>query len=220
MINKINAKKIDKYWNSFYINKINDKPSTFAKYIKKKFLGKKKGKLIDLGCGDGRDTFYLSHSNFKTFGIDKSQIIIKKNNELVKINRNKNLYFKSTSVVSPSILKLGKFEYIYSRFFLHTINEKVQKKLFSNILTKITKKNSLCFFEFRAIKDKMYNLGLKQSKYERITNHYWRFIDVKKFVKLDYINNNFKILYLIERKNLSVYKKDNPVICRIVLKKK
>ena len=29
----------------------------------------------------------------------------------------------------------------------------------------------------------MYNLGLKQSKYERITNHYRRFIDVKKFVK-------------------------------------
>ena len=59
--------------------------------------------------------------------------------------------------------------------------KKVQKKLFSNILTKITKKNSLCFFEFRTIKDKMYNLGLKQSKYERITNHYRRFIDVKKF---------------------------------------
>ena len=37
MINKINAKKIDKYWNSFYINKIKDKPSTFAKYIKKNF---------------------------------------------------------------------------------------------------------------------------------------------------------------------------------------
>lgn len=220
MIKKINAKKLDNYWNSFYAKKTKDKPTTFAKYIKKNFLNKKKGKLIDLGCGDGRDTFYLSYSNIKTLGIDKSQIIIKKNNELVKINRNKKLYFKSTSVVSPSMLKLGKFEYIYSRFFLHTIEEKLQKKLFSNILTKITKKNSLCFFEFRTIKDQMYNLGLKQSKYERITDHYRRFIDVKKFVKLDYIYKNFKIIYLIERKNLSTHKKDNPVVCRIVLKKK
>ena len=219
MIKKINSKKLDNYWNLFYIKKTKDKPSTFAKYIKKNFLNKKKGKLIDLGCGDGRDTFYLSHSNIKTLGIDKSQIIKKKNNKLATTNRNKKIYFKSTSVVSPSMLKLGKFEYVYSRFFLHTISEKSQKKLFSNILTKITKKNSLCFFEFRTIKDQMYNLGLKQSKYERITDHYRRFIDVKKFVKLDYIHKNFKIIYLIERKNLSIHKKDNPVVCRIVLKK-
>lgn len=220
MIKKINTKKLDNYWNLFYAKKIKDKPSTFAKYIKKNFLNKRKGKLIDLGCGDGRDTFYLSYSNNKTLGIDKCQTIIKKNNELVKVNRNKKIYFKSTSVVSPSILKLGKFEYIYSRFFLHTINEKLQKKLFSDILGKITKKNSLCFFEFRTIKDKMYNVGFKQSKYERITDHYRRFIDVKKFVKLDYIYKNFEIIYLIERKNLSIYKKDNPVVCRIVLKKR
>lgn len=219
MISKINLKKIDKYWNSFYLKKNKDKNSTFAKFIKKRFLNKRRGRLIDLGCGDGRDTFYLSDINNETLGIDKSKIIIKKNNALVKINKNKKLYFKSKNVVSPSILTFGKFEYVYSRFFLHTINEKSQKKLFSNILTKITKKNSLCFFEFRTIKDQMYNLGLKQSKYERITDHYRRFIDVKKFVKLDYIYKNFEIIYLIERKNLSIHKKDNPVVCRIVLKK-
>ena len=42
MIKKINTKKLDKYWNSFYLKKTKDKPSTFAKYIKKKFLVKKK----------------------------------------------------------------------------------------------------------------------------------------------------------------------------------
>jgi len=213
-------KKLDNYWNYFYKNKIKDKPSTFSKFIKKKFLNKKKGRLIDLGCGDGRDTFYLWGPNIEALGIDKSKVIVKKNNELVKINRSKKLYFKSISAVSPNLLKLGKFEYIYSRFFLHTINEKLQKKLFSNILNKITKINSLCFFEFRTIKDEMYNLGFKKSKYERVTDHYRNFIDVKKFVKLHYIIKNFKIIYFIEKKNLSVYKNDNPVLCRLILKKK
>ena len=113
-----------------------------------------------------------------------------------------------------------KFDYIYSRFFLHTISEKQQKKLFINVIPKISKKNSLCFFEFRTIKDDLYKLGIKKSKYERITDHYRRFINLKEFINLNYINENFKMIYLIERKNLSKYKKDNPVVCRLILKRK
>ena len=65
----------------------------------KKFI-KKKNNLIDLGCGDGRDTFYLYSSNIKTLGIDRSEIIINKNNNLVKIGKFHNLYFKSLNVFS------------------------------------------------------------------------------------------------------------------------
>lgn len=217
--------KIDKkndqrnYWNSFYLKKKKDKPSNFAKFIKKKFI-KKKNNLIDLGCGDGRDTFYLYSSNIKTLGIDRSEIIINKNNNLVKIGKFHNLYFKSLNVFSKKIKMIGKFDYIYSRFFLHTISEKQQKKFFINVIPKISKKNSLCFFEFRTIKDDLYKLGIKKSKYERITDHYRRFINLKEFINLNYINENFKIIYLIERKNLSKYKKDNPVVCRLILKRK
>jgi len=215
----VNKKKIENYWNTFYKKKKKDKPSNFARFIKSKFIKQKKGNLIDLGCGDGRDTFYMCDSRIKTLGIDKSEVIINKNNELIKIKKLKNINFKSMNVVSKKMQKIGKFDFIYSRFFLHTINEKQQKKLFLNILDKITKKNSLFFLEFRTIKDEMYKLGFKKSKYERITDHYRRFINLKEFINLSYVNKNFKIIYLIERKNLSVYKNDNPVVCRLVLKK-
>mgnify|MGYP001188470010 FL=1 len=215
----VNKRNLKNYWNSFYVKKKKDKPSNFAKFIKNKFI-KKKSNLIDLGCGDGRDTFYLYSSRMKTLGIDKSEVIIKKNNDLVKTGKLKNLNFKSLNVFSEKIKKMGKFDYIYSRFFLHTINEKQQRKLFTNTIPKISKKNSLCFFEFRTIKDDMYKYGFKKSKYERITDHYRRFIDLKEFINLDYLNKNFKIMYLIERKNLSIYKKDNPVVCRLILKRK
>ena len=217
-MNKIAKKKDQKdYWNTFYLKKKKDKPSTFAKFIKNRFFKKKK-RLLDLACGDGRDTFFLYNSRMKTLGIDKSKVIINKNNNLVKIGKFNNLNFESVDVFSDKIKKIGKFDYIYSRFFLHTINEKQQKKLFTKIIPKISKKNSLCFFEFRTIKDSLYKFGFKKSKYERITDHYRRFINLKEFVNLDYINKKFKIIYLIERKNLSIYKNDNPVVCRLVLK--
>ena len=215
----VNKKNLKNYWNTFYVKKKKDKPSNFAKFIKKKFI-KKKSNLIDLGCGDGRDTFYLYNQRMKTLGIDKSEVIISKNNDLVKTGKFENLNFKSLNVLSEKIKKVGKFDYVYSRFFLHTINEKQQKKLFTYTIPKISKKNSLCFFEFRTIKDEMYKLGFKKSKYERITDHYRRVINLKELINLDYINKNFKIMYLIERKNLSIYKKDNPVVCRLILKRK
>ena len=50
-----------KHWNKFYSKKKQPiKPSNFAKFLYKKFLIKGKGKkLIDIGCGNGRDSFFF-----------------------------------------------------------------------------------------------------------------------------------------------------------------
>ena len=48
------------YWNNFYKN--NDstlKPSSFARFIASKYT-ESNGTVIDVGCGNGRDTFYFS----------------------------------------------------------------------------------------------------------------------------------------------------------------
>ena len=38
----VNKKNLKNYWNTFYVKKKKDKPSNFAKFIKKKFIKKKK----------------------------------------------------------------------------------------------------------------------------------------------------------------------------------
>ena len=59
----------------------------------------------------------------------------------------------------------------------------------------------------------------KISKYERITDHYRRFIDTKNFISQKIIKQNFTIKYCLEKKGLAKYKNENPSICRLVLKK-
>ena len=60
--------------------------------------------------------------------------------------------------------------------------------------------------------------GKKISKYERITDHYRRFIDPKKFEK-KLRNLKFGILYKKFGINLSKTANENPHLCRIVFTK-
>ena len=47
------------YWDNYYnLKEHNVKPSSFALFISKKFI-KKDSYILEVGSGDGRDTFYL-----------------------------------------------------------------------------------------------------------------------------------------------------------------
>ena len=50
-----------RYWDLYYLNKRTKfKPSNFVKKIVKKKFINNKSVVIELGCGDGRDTFFFS----------------------------------------------------------------------------------------------------------------------------------------------------------------
>lgn len=209
------------YWEEYYKKKNKTfKPSNFAKFlINKKFI-KKDSVVLDLGCGDGRDTFYFSNNVKKVFGFDKSKIIIKKNSKLSIKSKMKNISFERLDLgENTSYKRFNKinFSVLYARFFIHAVNERLENKLI-NIITLLPKKFWIVF-EFRTIKDSLMNKGRRISKFERITDHYRRFIDVNNFLK-KFDNKKIKILYKKEALNLSKYKRDNPHLCRLILSKK
>lgn len=205
-----------KYWNKFYKkHTLIIKPSNFSQFIKKKFLKKKKIKnILEIGCGNGRDTFYFSKYVTKIVSIDNSQqaIIKNKNNERMQ----KNIIFLKKDILSRFNVLVKNFDLIYARFFLHTINSR-EEDIFLNLLKKISNKKTIVALEFRTTKDKLFKKGKKISKNESITDHYRRFVDVSNFQnKLKKIN--FKIIYFKQSVNLSNFKNDNPHLCRIVFK--
>ena len=75
--------KIKNYWNSYYKNELkNFKNSDFSKFVLKKL--KQKTSLIDIGCGNGRDSFFFSKNKIDTIGLDSSKKIININNFYLK----------------------------------------------------------------------------------------------------------------------------------------
>lgn len=202
------------FWNNFYKKKKIISPSNFAKYCKNIYLKKNK-KILDIGCGNGRDSYYFEKNKLLVTAIDKSTKVIEINKSRLK---NKNIKFINLDIDDKKVLKLGKFDYIYARFFLHTINEISENKLISKIAKLSKIKKTIILFEFRTIKDPLFNFGKKLKKYERFTDHYRRFINLKEFKQKLIKKNNFKIIKIIEKKGLAKFKKENPVVARVILK--
>jgi len=87
-------------------------------------------------------------------------------------------------------------------------------------LKKISKLKNLqyLFIETRSDKDELCGVGKKISKNEYITDHYRRFINKDKLLKM--LKKNFRIIYSKEAKGFSKFKKEDPCLIRVIAVKK
>jgi len=204
------------FWNSYYLSKKSikiPKPSNFGVFFYKKYL-KKNNKILELGCGNGRDTFLFAKKTKSITALDQSKSIIKINLEISKKLRKK-INFINDDFKKIKDKKKIRFDIIYARFFLHTINDKQENNLLKIINFLKKKKNFLVALEFRTNKDKLIKKGKYINKNTRFTDHYRRFINVSKFLR-KIKSNKFKVIYLKQGINLSKTKHENPHLCRLI----
>lgn len=206
------------YWSNYYAeNQMPTEPSTFAKFILPKL---EEGKhLIELGCGNGRDSIYFSKNNIKVHAIDQVKT------EVDFLNENfssENIIFIADDFTNLAntdndLIKNTSYDYIYSRFTFHSINEKKEENTLNWIGNNLNE-NGFLFLEARSIKDPMFKKGNSLSNNENFTTHYRRYMELEKIIK-KIESKNLEIIFNIEDKDLAPYKDDNPVIIRIIAKK-
>lgn len=199
------------YWKEYYRKNPNPvDPSTFAKFIIG-FMEPEK-KLIELGCGNGRDSVYFAQQKINVTAIDQIE------EEMDYLNKKHSLYnlnFKADDFTNLDTDK--KYDYIYSRFTLHSVNEEAEKRVF-NWITKQLNDEGLFFLEVRSINDPMFQKGEKISESENVTTHYRRYLNFDETIeKLE--NRGLKIIYKLESQGLAKYKDDDPTLIRIVAQK-
>ncbi len=187
------------YWENIYKkNIVPTKGSNFAKfvfrYIKQNNL---EGCMLDVGCGNGRDTLYFNKNGIYCVGIDRAA-----------------KYSKHSNILKRDILnaEYEKYEFIYVRFLVHAISE---YKL--DALLEILKKcKSIIFIETRSTKGITLDDKIKISFNSGIGGAHFRMLYSKK-----YLTNKFKkkynILYVSERKNFAKYNSDNPYCLRYII---
>ena len=179
------------YWNNFYKKFNLIEPSNFAKFIMNKFKGKKM-KILDAGCGNGRDSYYLS-TEFDITGVDSSILLENKNN---------------CNFIKDDMIYLDKTNYdiIYTRFTFHSITNEQQETFIKSI-----KSNSYLCMETRSDKS--------QNNFRHYGDNHYRNLTNFDYIKKLLLENNFKIEYLVEEDNLALYKDENPICIRIIAKK-
>ena len=207
-----------KYWTNYYAtNQMPKEPSTFAQFILPKL--KKNKQLIELGCGNGRDSIYFSKNGLNVHAVDQVK------NEIDFLNKNFNEEnitfiaedFTSLENTNNKLIKNTKYDYIYSRFTFHSINEEKENNTLDWIENNL-KKEGLFLLEARSIKDPMFKQGNTLSDTENFTTHYRRYMELEKILKKLELKN-LKVIYKKEDKDLAVYKDDNPVVIRIIAMK-
>lgn len=202
------------YWDNYYRKGIVEKtPSRFAEYVLKEHLKKDK-KLVELGCGNGRDSIYFARNNIHVLSIDGSESAI---NILKTQNELSNIEFVNDNFVTTSYLD-EKYNYVYSRFTLHAISDDEQKQVIKRAYNALLK-DGLLLVEVRSVNDELYGLGKKVGRNAFFYNdHYRRFLKIDEFME-QLEHTGFEILYSAEQRNFAPHGQENPPIIRVIAKK-
>ena len=120
----------NKYWEKFYTENKVLKQSSFAEFIF--ILNFLKHKVLELGCGNGRDLIFFRRKKINARGID---------------NAYQNNYFIKKTDVAEYIKLNSCNEDVYTRFFWHAIERPLQLKILKWVKHKI-------FIEARTTEDK------------------------------------------------------------------
>lgn len=202
------------HWNEFYLNgDIPQFPSPFAEWVSQSLT--EKSKIIDIGCGNGRDSFYFNSIGHSVVGIDVSKSAIKANNKKIAtkgISFNWNDLSGYMQTQGDNVADV-----IYARFSIHAMTEEEETEtLFA--AASLLKKDGFFYIETRSIKDPQARKGELISHSERIDGHYRRFGDsaiLSKKLK----HSGFALEYLEEKNGLAIYKDEDPIVIRIKAKK-
>ena len=193
------------YWEEVYgEDSIPTTPSNFANFCLDYFSPD--SIILDIGCGNGRDSIFFSKKGFRVFAFDQSETSIK----LLKNNHKTNPLF--------SIADINNFNFsdydinvAYARFLLHAISEQTFERLFDNVYD-LLPKGGLFATESRSDRTEISEVG------QTFSPHFRRLINLKNLLSFS-SSKNFEIIYYTEEKGLSVFEEEDPYIIRLILRK-
>lgn len=209
------------FWDGFYGKKnIPDYPSQFAIAVLSEI--QKNSYILDIGCGNGRDSLFFSRYGHHIVGIDASEVginsaIEKANNQGLSAN------FIYVNLYKPNnyknFIKHHKhcFDVIYARFFIHAINA-LGENAFWEIAKYCLKESGNIYIEARTVKDTLLSTGTKISETERISDHYRRFIKPATLIS-NAKKNGFKLQYKVLGQGMAKYCEEDPVVIRCTFHK-
>jgi 2-polyprenyl-3-methyl-5-hydroxy-6-metoxy-1,4-benzoquinol methylase len=202
-------KGLVRYWDEYYKKDAAPSfPSPFAGYVANKLRTKQN--ILEIGCGNGRDSKFFSSKGHHVTGLDRSGKAI----ELCKsLYSDEPIEFFFGEVTDITKINKKKYDLIYSRFVVHamSINEELEMLKTSY---QLLNNNGQFFIECRSINDPLSNTGEVLSHTERIEGHYRRFIILEE-LKQRLIKVGFEIIEAIESNGLANLAEEDPVVIRV-----
>lgn len=201
------------YWNQYYKNRVcSEEPSPFAQYVST--LTEPGKRMVELGCGNGRDAVFFAGLGLQITALDMSQEAIAQ----LRSRNIANAEFLCGDFVNSDVHQPGSYDYAYSRFTIHSINRNQEQVLLNNLFRGLRPGGKL-FIEVRGVKDPLFGKGRQvEPNAYFYDNHYRRFIVMDELVA-SLEKRGFRVEYAQERIGFAPYGNDDPPVIRIVAMK-
>lgn len=200
------------YWDSFYSSKPKklNKHSMFAEFCNPLLVRDKIDRLIDFGCGNGRDSYFFLDQGLKVLSIDSSaNAIIETTKKCSNFSEHKTLVMDVTKKkFNLELFNDDNFAF-YARFFIHTLSDDEIKNFFKNCFHCMNNKTKL-YIEYRTKKD------LNRKK--ETTPHFRNYIDPIKIKEIA-SDNKMKCIYENEGTGMAIWLNDDAYVSRQIFKK-
>lgn len=209
------------HWNNYYTGSDLLKfPSPYCMELLNAGIFTNK-RVVEFGCGNGRDGFTILKYASTYTGIDASKTAIDDCVAKLQshdIESSDFLCYCVGQIVPAAVLnKVKEADILYTRFFLHALTGEELNKFHGEIVKNI-KTNAHVYHEFRTINDKLFHEGQDLGDNARISGHYRRFLDIDE-VKILYHRLGFEIIRVEESDKFAILGEDRPVVCRFIAKK-
>ncbi len=202
------------YWETYYATHASEGlrlPSQFATFVAGE-LGRPH-RIIELGCGNGRDALFLSRYGHDVVGVDASRSAIDGCRRTAELTGERATFVMST-IDAPGLADLVRGEHgprlVYARFFLHAITEDEERTLLA-LAAAITEPGDLLAVEYRTVRD---------SSGAKVTDaHYRRYVLPASF-EARALGIGFEVIYAVEGFGFAKYREDDAYVARTLLRRR
>lgn len=203
-----------KYWDEYYKTDRQDyEPSLFARFVEPELSSG--CYMADLGCGNGRDSFFFAEHGHKVASVDRSGQAI----ALIERRQCKTISAFCDNFVSFLEKYDAAFDALYSRFSIHAVKREEQEKLIGNAC-KSLKENGLFFIEARSVLDELYGKGVRVDRDTYFYNgHTRRFIRTEELEEC-LMREHFEIVFSRENRGFAPFGSEDPVVLRVIARKR
>ena len=204
------------YWTNFYAHTEFTTASSFCDFV----MGQPDlpGVVIDIGCGDGRDSYAFARAGRDVTGLDRAEIGVQHaSKKALEVVGGDKARFFACDVAEPGdfrrIVEQVRADHgdvsilFYSRFFLHSITAETQRTMMT-VLSEVSRPGDAFAAEFRTDRDALL---------EKIHGaHYRRYQNAQKFAQALTDRYRFTVVVEQEGNGFSPYNGEDPYLYRVI----